>query len=269
MRAALRPRWLIGHVIVILMICGFVWAGFWQVRRLSERNAENARIEARTMAPVVPYDELVVEVTADPGDVEFRRVEITGTYTDGEVLIRGRSLNQTNGYLVVTPLVSDSATVLVARGWVPFAMGNGAPRPLAAAAPPSGEVTVVGYLRQSETRGLLGGNDPVDGVLDEMNRIDVARIDEQTAGELAPMWIQLQSQVPEGGEYPAVIPPPKPKDGNHLSYAFQWFSFAVVAAVAWPLIVSRSVRKRRSRPASAERPDAPGAPDSIDAPTGA
>lgn len=269
MRPALRPRWLIGHVIVILMIGGFVWAGLWQLQRHRDRNAENARIEARAAEPPVAYEELARAATSDPGSIEFRRVTISGAYAPGEVLIRGRSLNLTNGYLVVTPLVSGSETFLVARGWVPFALGNGAPRPLAAAAPPPGPVTVVGYLRHTEVKGLLGGSDPATGTLDEMSRIDVARIAEQTAGRVEPMWVQLQSQDPAGGDYPAVIPPPTPTDANHLSYAFQWFAFAVVAAVAWPLIVIRNTRPRRRprrRPAS---PAPPGPPDNIDAPTGA
>jgi surfeit locus 1 family protein len=270
LRAALRPRWLIGHIIVIVLVVGFVIAGFWQLRRLDERNTENARIEAREKEPVVAYGEVSSEAETDPESVDFRRVEIEGTYDPtGEVLIRGRALDGESGFLVVTPLVSELETVLVARGWVPFAFGDGTPLPVAESLPPTEPVTVTGYLRLAEVKGLLGATDPATGTLQEMARIDVGRIDDQYDADLEPMWIQLSSQDPAGAPYPRVIPAPQTVEGNNFSYAMQWFAFAIVALVAWPLIVKRGIQKRASKDSRAAHPVPPPGVDSMSAPTGA
>ena len=61
--------------------------------------------------------------------------------------------------------------------------------------------------------------------------------------ELVPWFIQLQRQTPAGGELPVPEPPPQLSEGPHLSYAFQWFAFATIAAVGYVTLVRREVHR--------------------------
>jgi surfeit locus 1 family protein len=49
---------------------------------------------------------------------------------------------------------------------------------------------------------------------------------------------------------PVVLPEPELDEGPHLSYAVQWFVFATIAAVGYPLVLRRLSRRGpgRSRP---------------------
>jgi surfeit locus 1 family protein len=37
-------------------------------------------------------------------------------------------------------------------------------------------------------------------------------------------------------------PPPEPSEGSHLSYAAQWFMFAIIAAIGFPVLIYRTGR---------------------------
>jgi cytochrome oxidase assembly protein ShyY1 len=46
-----------------------------------------------------------------------------------------------------------------------------------------------------------------------------------------------------------VLPEPPPSDDvNHLEYAFQWFAFALIPLVGWPIVLWRISRKPTPSP---------------------
>lgn len=227
-----RPIWLLGHAIALTAVVLFVRLSFWQLDRHDERRERNAVIAARADGP--PVDVLGVDL--DTG--EFRRVTATGTFdADGEVLIRNRSLQGTVGFHVVTPLdLADGRSVLVNRGWIPTDLERRPP------GPPPGTVTVEGILLASQRRGL-GPRDAVDGRLAILNRVDVARIQQQTRRPLIPLWLSQTAPPAEGaGGYPIRLDPPARDAGPHLSYAGQWLLFALVVGVGYPLLLRRRAR---------------------------
>jgi surfeit locus 1 family protein len=235
----LRPKWIFGHVLCLFLVVLFVNLGFWQLRRLDERRDRNERIESRTTAEPVALEEAL----ADPDVAEFRRVEVTGRWVDDEtVAVRSRALDERPGFHVVTPLVGDHGAVLVNRGFVPLGAG-GEDAALAGVEAPGGTVTIEGLVRESETRGSFGPQDP-DGELEVVNRIDVDRIQQQVDQPLAPVFVQLVAPEAEGG-LPVVLPLPETSEGSHQAYAVQWFIFATVGAVGWPLLLRKTARDRR------------------------
>lgn len=267
----LRPRWVVGHVLVVALVTTFVALGLWQLRRLDERRDRNAEIDARAEVPVAPVEE-VVPRGAGVGDVDalrYRRVTVTGTYDPaGEVLIRPRSLDGATGWHVVTPLVvPDGRAVLVNRGFAPRAADPGAVRD--AAAPPSGTVTVTGLVSPTQVREGIGPTDPAEGTLAELARLDIARVQQQYGRELLPVAVQLETQDPPQQEraLPLVLPRPATDEGPHLSYAVQWFLFAGVGVVGWPVLLHHTGREQR-RPQRARSPSA-GPPRGGGAPTAA
>jgi surfeit locus 1 family protein len=44
------------------------------------------------------------------------------------------------------------------------------------------------------------------------------------------------------------VPPPELSEGPHLGYAFQWFTFTVIALVGYPLILRRRAHQGAPEP---------------------
>ena len=272
-RFALRPKWILSHLFVLVLIVTMINLGFWQLRRLDQRQSYNRHYTERTEAAPVPVSELVQPSMseAEIDAAEYRRVELAGRYLPGqEVLIRSRSQNDAPGSWVVTPLrMTDGTTILVNRGWI----GNegrfeDVPAEMRA---PSGEVGVVGLVRKTEQRGSFGPKDPPTGTLTNLARVDIGRVQKQVPEELAPVYVQLQSQDPADGTRPAPVDPPTLDEGPHFSYAVQWFIFATVAIVGYPLILRRRARELELEALDDGPGDGPGdgdpdAPDPHDRP---
>src|SRR5688572_16884536 len=95
-RFLLRPRWIAFTLVVVLAIVVMVNLGFWQLRRLDERQMFNEAVAARIDQAPVPLDELIPPGAA-VGDlelraVEWRPVEASGRYLpEEEFLVVNRS----------------------------------------------------------------------------------------------------------------------------------------------------------------------------------
>jgi cytochrome oxidase assembly protein ShyY1 len=243
-RFLLKPRWLLFHLGVILLIVLMVNLGFWQLHRWEERKDFNAEVRARAGEPVVPVEQ-VVTATTDGDDVQWRTVTASGTYlADEELIVVNRSQDGFSGVNVVTPLqLADGTLVLVNRGFVPTT--------LEVPPTPSGDVVVTGRLRETQER-TLGQLTEVAGELDEIFRIDIPRIADQLPAPVLPVYLDLLSAEPAQGEVPVPLPDPDLSEGPHLSYMVQWWIFSLCVVVGWVLAVNRSVRQhRRDREAAA------------------
>lgn len=241
-RFALKPKWILSHLFVFALVCGMIWAMFWQLGRLHEKKARNKEILDRRLDQPLPVQQVVPPGSpySATSKVEFRLVVARGHYlVDDSVLVRYRSRNSSPGSWIVTPLdLGDGVAVAVNRGWVPNdGSFNEVPARYRA---PSGPVTVSGFIRQTETRGQFGSKDPTSGDLRSLARLDVARIDQQVPERLLPLYVQLQGQDPAiKPADPRPVPAPALDEGPHLSYAIQWAIFSTVALVGYPLILRR------------------------------
>lgn len=238
------------HVIVLAGIVLMINLGFWQLRRLDERRTFNATVSQRIDEPPVPIESLLPNAAdtdlagtesagTDLAEYEWRPVTLTGTFVpDADIEIVNKSLDGQPGSHAVTPFrLADGRLVLVNRGFVA----------LTATAPPAPQspVTVVGPLRRSQTRSGIGLRDPETGPLSTAHRIDIARLAPQLGAPVVPMYVEVTDRWPNdelvGG--PAPLHLPELSEGNHLSYAGQWFIFSIAVAVGWVLAVRRSWRK--------------------------
>ncbi len=237
-----RPVWLLGHLVALTAVVGFVLLGMWQLDRHDARSRTDAVLAERLDAAPVPLETLLP--LDDIAAAEFVPVEATGTYvTAEEVVLQARSLGGVSGHEVLTPLRLDNgAVVVVDRGWVQIDAGD----PPVAGAEPPGEVTVTGYLRPTQVRQGIGPTDPPTGELARVSRVDLERLTRQIEGDLLPMWIQLSAQDPaQPEEYPRIVPPPAPGEGPpHMSYAVQWFLFAAVVLAGYPILLRHTAASR-------------------------
>ncbi len=243
-----------------------VAAGFWQLRRLDERRAANEAYAERIEQSPVPIDSLLDEITSGDADaVSNRRVTATGTYDDVQVVLFNRSQGGRAVDNVLSALtLDDRRIVIVNRGAIPV----GADPP----SPPRGDVTVEGRIRPSEVRQTGELTDADADVLTEVRRVDIDRLSQQFGADaVLPVYLELIASTPATTvDDPVVLDPPQLSEGNHLSYAFQWFIFAGCVLVGWVLAVRRSLATRKAarsstpaRPAneaeqtSRTRPDRP------------
>ena len=241
---AREPKWILSHLLVLVLVVAMIGAGFWQLDRLQQKKDRNALITERSEEPVAPVEEIVTaDQSTDVGaDVRFRRATATGTYDLAEqVLVRNRSYDGAPGSWVLTPLVLDDGTALVVnRGWVPVTGELPVP---ADSAPPTGEVSVEGLLEASQSRGSFGPTDPSGEELTTLSRVDLDRYQEQVEVDLLPVWLQLEDQDPPPADRPNLVQPPELTEGPHLGYAVQWFIFSAIALIGYPMILRRRARQ--------------------------
>jgi len=235
--------WIAGALIVFVTVVLFVNLGLWQLQRLDERKAINAQIELLAEQPPMPLGALLAETGPDPEALEYQPVTVSGNYrVDDEVILQARSLNGRSGHNVVTPLEWSGGTLAVNRGWIPI---DSTGPPVPTALPPSDKVTVSGLLFRSEDRGPTGIVGSDDAYRD-IGRLDLVLLEPQWGPGLVPMYLQLDQQQPPPGEFPIPLPPVEITEGAHLSYAIQWFIFAAVAAIGFPVLVATTAKRRQS-----------------------
>jgi len=247
----------------------FVRLGFWQLDRLGQKRAASALRSSRQAETPLSAAQLIERLGSSggpaPADLAWRRVRLAGRWDYGhEVLIRGRSYESTPGVYVVTPLVLETGAELpVLRGWLP---SPDAMTPVAISTEDEG-------LRPSDGRiGVLlrsndGAGTPVISAGEGETRrptlatIDVGALAEAAADsfEVLPMFAHLlpedePSEDLRRGE-PVAIPLPDPGNGPHLSYAIQWFSFALITLVGtWAFLYRRPPSARNGDPGVREDP---------------
>lgn len=246
------PKWIAGHIIVLLAVVVFVNMGLWQLRRLDDRQDFNSLLTSRTTEAEVPLVTALERFGPSQESLELRAVTVTGTYApDEEVILIARSYNGLSGHHVVTPLyLGGERAIMIDRGWVPIDLDEPG---LAAFEPPRGIVTVTGVLRKTEVRGSFGPSIPQAGVVAQVPRVDLERLDAQVAGDLHPVYVQLLEQNPaQSGDLPRLVALPEPSEGPHRGYAVQWFLFALVTAVGYPVLLWRTAitPETPSRPSS-------------------
>jgi cytochrome oxidase assembly protein ShyY1 len=157
-----------------------------------------------------------------PGD-EWRVVSATGTYdVDDTVIVRYRTREGASGVDVVVPLVTDDGTaLLVDRGWV--ATDNSGADAGDVPAPPSGEVTVTGWLRQDATGDSTAVTDG------STRAISSDRIGEALGREVYGGFVDLREEDPAPEQPLEQAELPDLGNGPHFFYGLQWWFFGVLA----------------------------------------
>ncbi len=249
-RFLLKPRWLAFLMVGLFLAVTFTSLGFWQLRRLEQRRANNTLLTSRLAETPQPLLDLIKNYrtdvsTFDNTSIAYRPTVVTGRYdTSNEVLLRTTDNYQGQpGFYILTPLVLETdQAVLVMRGWVPFELNT---PPVKEATPPKETVEVTGmiYLETTRPTGFLSGLTPRDppGKLAITAYTDTKRLEEQMPYDLLPVYIRLETQTPA---QPATLPlKPEPlelSEGSHLGYAIQWFAFTLIGITGYVLLIRRT-----------------------------
>ncbi|MCT7660266.1 SURF1 family cytochrome oxidase biogenesis protein [Mycobacterium deserti] len=256
----LRPSWLALFVVAIAFayLCFTVLAP-WQLGKNTETSRENSQIASSLDADPVPVTTLLPEQDSSAPDDQWRRVTATGRYlAEAQVLARLRVIDGEPAFEVLVPFAVDGGpTVLVDRGYVRPVQGSSLP---SIPPPPTGPVTVIGRLRDSEL--LAQGKEPFrqDGA-QQVYSINTAQIASLTGVPLTGSYLQLIDDQPGGL---GVIGLPHLEAGPFLSYGIQWIAFGILAPIGVGYFVYAEVRQRRRENAAREAAE-PGAPVTAEA----
>lgn len=217
-------------------------AGFWQVARLRAKRALNA---ARAAALAAPAESLGTSGEALARQVGHK-VVTRGIYDESRhVLLSARFHDSEPGVEVLTPLfTTSSGALLVDRGWMPAEDGQTA-RPESLPEPGTRPVT-----------GLLEAL-PVRAAMPPWRRLESSGAEHWSTHELDsasvaahlpyPLASFVLVALPDSGApaLPLRTGPPMLDEQVHLSYAIQWFVFALVTVVG---TLSLALRRRAAGP---------------------
>ncbi len=136
-------------VAALLGIALLVSLGVWQLQRLTWKTALIAAADTRAHGPPVPIADLMA---TPPAEAEYAHAAARGTYLPGEAYLFAVLEDGRIGYQALAPFrLDDGRAILVDRGFVPQAGKT----PATHAAPPPGEVEVIGLVREAHDRGLF------------------------------------------------------------------------------------------------------------------
>ncbi|KQQ95293.1 sortase [Leifsonia sp. Leaf325] len=235
---AFSRRWIgyLALVVVFALVC--VSLGVWQIARRAEALAEIDRVESNWSAEPVALDDALTELDSFDISQKYLPVTMTGVYlSDDQRLVRNRPRDGSPGFEVLTPLqLADGTVFIVDRGWLPTGSQQDAPDAVPEA--PSGEVTVVARLKAGEPR--LAGRSASGNEVATIELADMAElVDEPT---YTGAYGLLDTEVPAAETRPAAAEKPALDEGPHLSYAFQWFVFALLGFIGFGWAVRNEYR---------------------------
>lgn len=251
LKTLISRRWIFATLLVIAAVGVMARLGIWQLERLAERQAFNARVTAQIEQP--PLELSGEALTADLIPMEYRSVVVTGVYDHAqEIALRNRAYENHLGIDLLTPLViaGTNRAVLVNRGWIPSEESS--PDNWKKFIEP-GTVTVRGVIRRSQSRADFGSITDPPGKLQSWNLVNLPRIQEQVSHTLLPVYLQQSTDQPVATSS-ATARPPFPlrskveieiSEGSHLGYALQWFTFAMILALGYPAFVHARMKARQ------------------------
>ncbi len=254
-------RHILATLLVLAAMAVMARLGIWQLDRLSQRRASNAVIAAQLNAAQLDLNQELAAAAPITGTsltgMQYRSVMVRGTYDfSHQVGLRNQVWGDQFGYDLLTPLhiAGSDQLVLIDRGWVPLADFEAG---RLAQYDETGEVIIWGVILDSQTHPNLGRMQ--DPPYDPSKRTtaffiaNMGRIGQELPYQLLPVYIQ---QTPD----PAWAGPPYREpfnlvlsDGPHLSYAFQWFCFAIILGIGYPILVKKSRNRETGTPVEIEK----------------
>lgn len=230
-------RWLAWLLLATLfaIACGFL--SNWQFHRRTEALAKMQQLAQN-------YDRDPVPLTWSTYQAkdEWLPVKLTGHFLPRNVLlVRNRPLNGSPGFLELIPFQSqDGVIVAVESGWLPSDDRLNAPKSFPA---PSTETqTIWGRIRPSEP--TLDRDAPAG----QIATINVPTFVKKTGIKdraVESFYLSLGENNFATGGLPKLLSRPQLDEGNHLSYAFQWIAFAVLAFFALLWAVRQEIHFKR------------------------
>jgi surfeit locus 1 family protein len=238
-------RWWWATLVVLLGMAFLARLGVWQLDRLAQRKARNAQIIRQLELPPILLTE--DPLPDDLSSLKYRRASVSGKFdfSNQVALLHQNHLNSP-GIHLITPLVIEgsSQAVLVDRGWLPTDQAGSEHWSKFERVGPT---TVTGFIQLSQTLpGKAREKAPQVPAKpqSEWYRVDVEAIQAQMPYDLLSVYV-LESPSEKGEvRLPYQVEPEFDlSSGSHLSYAIQWFIFALILGVIYVRYVSNKEKE--------------------------
>ena len=224
---------------VLFTVFGLVQLGFWQLGRAGEKLAAQAEFEQQQLLTAQPIENIDISTDGDIEGLENLHVSLQGEFlNERTILVTAQFFETQIGYEVVTPFKLDNSDqlVLVSRGWTSGILpANTPPR----TQPVDGPLTLTAQVYVPDANERIYASeidasiwplrirsveiDVLQSILDQPLFPYLVRLTEDQPGMLVRHWPVANVDI-----------------DTHLSYALQWFTFAVMVAVA-ALVASSNV----------------------------
>jgi len=249
LKTALKPRWIAGLVLALVISGVFVLLSQWQFGRSTraEVPVSTGTEEPRPLTSVLKPGQFF------PGSVADQVVTATGSYDpQKQVLVPGRIHDGAKGFWIVSAFAVRGAPALsgagasaqtwipVARGWVSDAAD--------AAAPPSGPIELTGRLIPSEAP-----IPNIDAGPGRASAVSVAELINLWDVSSYPGFVAASAERSAGADVAAsgaikplaIGPQPAAQTVNWLNlfYAAEWVVFAGFALFIWWRLVKDDYRR--------------------------
>ena len=237
-RFTLSRRWLGYLALVVVFAIACAGLSYWQIARRDEARAEIDRVDANWSSAPQPITDVLESLDSFDPDSKWMPVTMTGRYlVDQELLVRGRPLNGNAGFEQLVPIqLADGSVFVVDRGWI--RAGSAQDEPDAVPEIPTGEVTIVARLKAGEP--AIPGRSAPPGQVATVNLATIAALIDR------PMYLGayglMATEDPPSTARPVAVTKPVPDEGPHLSYAFQWIVFGIMAFIGLGWAVRQEYR---------------------------
>lgn len=217
-----------------------VTAGRWQTRRAVERESNQAKLEARSRAPVID----ITRAAMEPDDIEYSRVRVKGEFVrDWPLYLDNRPYQGRAGFYLLMPLkiAGSDRSVLVMRGW--FARDMQERSKVPPIPTPAGMVEVDGIARRHADRLYQFGSTPPLKAGAIVQNAEIAEVAAASKLRLLPFLIEQTGNMQDG----LVRDWPHPASGadKNRGYAIQWYGLALTALIFFVVTGIRSGTKQQ------------------------
>ncbi|MEO0049399.1 MAG: hypothetical protein RL556_731 [Actinomycetota bacterium] len=236
-------RWLVWFALASIFAVACWLLSQWQLARLAEVKAEIALVSKNYNAVPIVTNDLPKHVNRTS---EYLPFALSGRYVAGStLLVRNQPLNGQPGFEQFAAFqIKSSQVVFINRGWL--STGNSQDEPDLVPALPKGQIALVGRLRLNSPNKIDSA--PIGQISHSSAAMAGKKLNLETNSFFKGFYLQLDTENDEAMSIPKHLDAPTADEGNHLSYAFQWVIFALLAfaALGWAIrkeVVANKVRK--------------------------
>lgn len=216
----------------------FIHLGQWQQGKAERKQTAQAALDAQRSHGRISLPATLIQ---DAESLRYAPVTVRGEFDPThQILVDNRVHNEVAGYHVLTPLriVGTDVRVLINRGWIP-APANHSEVPQVET--PRGEVEVTGTAVIPGTRFFeLQPPAASNGWATVWQNLSLERFRNAVSWPLQPLVIEVDASA-ENNAFGFVRDWPRPDDRweKHMSYALQWYGFAISAVLIWGYLAWR------------------------------
>ncbi len=242
-----RFNWLV-FACVLLTAITFIRLGFWQLSRAEEKMLAQQEYAQRQQQNALSVESISSsDLQAGGAVLSDLHVSLFGEYLNEQtILVQAQFFDGQIGYEVVTPfkLQSDPRLVLVSRGWTTGILpSNTAP----STRPVAGTQTLTAQIHIPDSSDYV-----ISSTIDSsqwplrIRSMQVSVLQALFDAPLFPYVVRLTEGQP--GVLVRHWPVTNVNINSNLSYALQWFTFAVIVLIASLLASSNTITLLRDKP---------------------